>query len=558
MKTIANQDDKNEIIFSLFAPNNNSANLIGDFSDWKTIRMEKGDDGFFRTAVALADGTYRYKFNIQSKSWFYEEDEWKTINDPYATDVDMETNNSILRVKNGHKVVDDYEWKPDLVPLPNNSQIIIYEMHVGDFSGGENDPFERGKYTNVVEKLNYLAELGVNAIELMPLKESPGEHNWGYSPIHYFSPDSAYGTTEQLKELVDSCHALGIRVIVDGVYNHASTDNPLIQIDHDYWFHHDPKDPDENWGPEFNYETFDGKHNTYPARKFILDSMRFWINEYHIDGVRYDAARQLGNFEAMRDFVEMSREAASMKPFLNVAEYIPTNPVITAPNGPMDSCWNDSFMFIVIGLLKGGNLDLEQIKNAIDCKRMGFAHTVSVVNYLSNHDQNRLMKILGENGIMGKEAYKRAKFGAAILFTAVGIPMIWMGEEFGEYAELKTDKNKINWQLLETPENKELFEHYKTLITLRKTHSAFQTANVSFFQADADNGVLCFLRYADDGDLVAVILNLSGDDLKNYTVNNFPENGEWHEWTKDYDSSVEQNKLDVSLKGFEALIFVKK
>lgn len=555
---MSKEELKNEIIFSLFAPNNNSASLIGDFSDWKEIPMEKTDDGFFRTAVALADGEYQYKFNIQSKSWFYEEDEWKSIADPYATNVDTETGNSILRVKNGHKTVDEYAWKHDDVPLVNNHQMIIYEMHIGDFSGGENDPFERGKYPNVVEKLNYLADLGVNAIELMPLKESPGEHNWGYSPIHYFSSESVYGTTEQLKELIDECHARGMRVIVDGVYNHASTENPLTQIDHDYWFHHDPKDPDENWGPEFNYSFFDGHHNTYPARKFILDSLRFWISEYHIDGVRYDAARQLGNFEAMNDFVQTSRETASMKPFFNVAEYIPTNPVITAPNGPMDSCWNDTFMYSVVNYLKTGNVIIEEIKNAIDCKRMGFADAVSVVNYLSNHDQNRLMKILGENGILGEEAYRRAKFGAALLFTAVGIPMIWMGEEFGEYAELKESKNKINWQLLETAENKNLFEHYKTLINLRKTNAALQSANVSFFHEDLESCVIGFLRYTEDGNLVAVVLNLSGNPLENYVINNFPENGDWHEWLKNYDLTVEENSFSVSMESYEALVFIKK
>lgn len=555
---MSDQATKSEILFSLFAPNNKAASLIGDFSNWKEIQMQKGADGFFRTAVALADGLYQYKFNIQSKSWFYAEDEWQSVIDPYATDVDRDAGTSILRVKDGRKIVDQYQWQHDFVSLPSNGQLVIYEMHVGDFSGGENDPFERGKYPNVVEKLNYLEELGVNAIELMPLKEAPGAHNWGYSPIHYFASESSYGTTDQLKELIDSCHALGMRVIVDGVYNHSSTENPLTQIDHDYWFHHDPKNPERNWGPEFNYEFFDGEHNTYPARKFILDSLRFWISEYHIDGIRYDAAKELGNFEAMTDFVNLTHEAASMKPFFNVAEYIPPSPVITAPQGPMESCWNDSFMHIVVDYLKSGNLNLEEIKNAVDCKRLGFAEAISIVNYLSNHDQNRLMKILGENGILGEGAYKRAKFGASLLFTAVGLPMIWMGEEFGEYSELKETQNKINWQLLETPENKELFERYKTLINLRKSNPALQTANVSFFCEDADQGVLGFLRYTDDGNLIAVVLNFSGNSLENYAIKDFPENGEWHEYLKDYDLTVEENNLVVSLEAFEALIFIKK
>src|SRR5688500_17370061 len=208
--------NKHNYQFRLFAPNNIAASLIADFSDWKDIPMTKGDDGYFSTSQKLADGVYHYKFNIRSKSWFNEPNEWKTITDPYATNVEPETQNAVLILKDGQKVVDEYIWTSDDVLLPTNECIVIYEMHVGDFSGGEEDGYLRGKYTDVIAKLDYLADLGINAIELMPLKSNPGDFNWGYSPIHYFSPEESFGTTSQLKELIDKCHGLGIRVIVDG------------------------------------------------------------------------------------------------------------------------------------------------------------------------------------------------------------------------------------------------------------------------------------------------------------------------------------------------------
>ena len=326
---------KHKHTFRLFAPNNLEASVLGDFSDWKDVAMKKGEDGYFSVAVPLPDGTYQYKFNVRSKSWFNEQDEWKTITDPYATDVDPPTQNAILTLKKGKKIVDDYVWRSDHVPLPDNPHLVIYEMHVSDFSGGENDPFERGKYTDVVAKLDYLTDLGINAIELMPLKTTPGDFNWGYSPAHYFAPEPSYGTTAQLKQLVDECHARGIRVIVDGVYNHASTDNALTQIDHDYWFRREGKDPEQNWGPEFNYEFVDDRLGICPAREFILDSIRFWIYEYRIDGIRFDAARQIDNFDALREFVSHGRKMAEMKPFFTVAEYIPPTPEVTGPAGPV-------------------------------------------------------------------------------------------------------------------------------------------------------------------------------------------------------------------------------
>ena len=473
--------DKYEYTFKLFAPYNNEANLIGDFNDWQETPMQKSDDGYFRASVELADGTYQYKFNIQTKSWFYGENEWKTIADPYATDIDAETQNSILKIKNGAKIVDEYEWQHNDTPLPTNDSIIIYEMHVGDFSGGETDGFTRGKYTDVIAKLNYLSELGVNALELMPLKESPGDFNWGYSPVHYFAPEQSYGTTAQLKELVDKAHALGIRIIVDGVYNHASTESPLAQIDHDYWFRHEPKNAEHNWGPEFDYEKKDENLDLMPARDFIYDSIRFWIREYQIDGIRFDAAKELNSFDALRDFVTYSRQMSSMKPFFTVAEYIPPSPEVTEPRGPVESCWNDSFMYAMVEYLTGEEVNLEKMKDAIDPQRSGYAGATSVTNYLANHDQNRLMLKLGEKEIMDAEAFRRAKLGALILLTAVGVPMIWMGEEFGEYVPMSEQSNKINWTLLENDENKNLFEYYKTLIQTSQNESGVSHAECRIF-----------------------------------------------------------------------------
>ena len=533
--------------FRLFAPNNAAASLIADFSDWKDIPMAKGDDGYFSTTQKLPDGVYHYKFNIRSKSWFNKPDEWKTITDPYATNVDPGTQNSILILKNGKKIVDEYVWTSDDVPLPTNDRLVIYEMHVGDFSGGEEDGYTRGKYTDVIAKLDYLADLGINAIELMPLKSNPGDFNWGYSPIHYFSPEENFGTTAQLKELIDKCHGLGIRVIVDGVYNHASTANALTEIDHDYWFRREGKNHEQNWGPEFDFEQRDEKLGINPALEYILDSIRFWIYEYRIDGVRFDAAKQIDNFDALSAFVENARSMSDMKPFFTVAEYIPPSPEVTEPNGPVESCWNDSFMYAMVEYLSGENLDLEKLKNAIDPTRMGFASATSVTNYLANHDQNRLFRKLGEKGLLDEELFRRAKLGALILMTAVGVPMIWMGEEFGEHVFMSEASNKIDWTLLEDEANKELFNFYKTLIGLRTTNSAFTSTNIEFFHEDSESGVLCFHRFDDDGNSVVVVLNLSDADLEDYSIPNFPLDGNCREWTNGNEIVVFENKLTQDL-----------
>ncbi|MEK7856964.1 MAG: alpha-amylase, partial [Acidobacteriota bacterium] len=154
-----NRIEKHDHEFRLFAPTIKEASLIADFSDWQEIGMEKGADGFFRATQKLADGSYQYRYKVRSKSWFNKLDEWKTITDPYATNVDPETQNSVLHLMNGEKIVDEYVWTSDDVPLPENDRLVIYELHVGDFSGGEEDGYSRGKYIDVIAKLNYLADL---------------------------------------------------------------------------------------------------------------------------------------------------------------------------------------------------------------------------------------------------------------------------------------------------------------------------------------------------------------------------------------------------------------
>jgi 1,4-alpha-glucan branching enzyme len=544
------------IEFNLFAPYNKGAALIGSFSDWKEIPMEKGEDGYFRTKVDLEDGEHQYKFRVQSKSWFFEPDQWVDVNDPFATEIDNPTQNCVVRIKDGERIIDTYVWQHDDKPLPADRELVIYEMHVGDFSGGEDDPHARGKYKHVIEKLDYLCQLGINAIELMPVKEYPGDHSWGYNPRYFFASESSYGTTEGLKRLIDECHARGIRVIMDGIFNHSEAESPLTQIDHDYWYHHSPRDPDNNWGPEFNYELYDEKLDIKPAWNFVGDAVRFWIQEYHIDGIRFDAARQIANYDFMHWIVQEAKKAASMKPFYSIAEHIPETASITNVDGPMDGCWHDSYRYTLTVHICGDTFDLESLKDAIDCKRQGFMGSTNVVNYLTNHDHNHIMAELADRDIFDEEAFKRAKLGAAILMTSVGVPLIWMGEEFGEYKYKTPDQAKIEWPLLANDLNKGLFEYYKGLIALRKSNQALYTENVDFFHENPEAKVFAYTRWNDQGSRVVVVVNFSENFLGDYEVPNFPENGTWHEWTYDYDVEVGDNKLITDLGEYEAKVFV--
>lgn len=551
----------NRIEFKLFAPNNKGAALLGDFSDWKEIPMQKDKDGYFRTQVELEDGTYLYKFRIQSCSPLLQPDRWVYVIDPYATEV-RDEQNSVVRIKDGKKVVDNYIWQHDDKPLSVNEELVIYELHVADFSGGEDDSEVRGKFKDVTDKLDYLSELGINAIELMPVNEYPGDYSWGYKVRHFFATKSSYGSTEDLKQLIDECHARGIRVIMDGIYNHTDEECPLLLIDRDYWYyqgkHYPEDDPRNYWGPEFNYENYDEKLGIKPAWEYVGDIVRFWIQEYHIDGIRFDAVRQLANYDFLYWITNESRKASGgIKPFYNIAEYIPDTAKIVTPQGPMDSCWHESFRFFVMQDICGDAFDLEKLKEALDAKRQGYAIATSVINYLATHDREHTIAELDSRKIASPASFGRAKLGAVLLLTAMGVPMLWMGEEFGENTRKATNQiNKLEWPLLKQDLNRDLLEYYKALIALRQQNPALHTENINFFHENPDSKVLAYVRWNEQGSRVVVVANFSDKYLAGYQVPHFPASGNWHSLLDNHQVEAVDGTLTIDLPEYEAKVLV--
>lgn len=551
------------IEFDLFAPRNQEAALIGSFSGWKEIPMEKGSDGYFRTKVELEDGIYQYKFRIQSKSPDFL-DKWVDVIDPYATDVDDEKKVGIVRIKDGKRIVDDYVWQHDEIALPENQELVVYEMHIADFTGGEVDSNKRGKYLDAIEKLDYLHELGINAIELMPVNEYPGDYSWGYKVRHFFATESSYGSTEDLKRFIDECHSRGIRVFMDGIYNHTDEECPLMLIDRNYWYYehmHYPEDPGNHWGPEFNYDNYDEKLDVKPAWKYVGDVVKYWVEEYHIDGIRFDAVRQLANFEFLHWLAEQSKKNTAPKPFYNIAENIPDTSKVTAPSGPMDACWHESFRYFMIPHLCGEKFELDHLKEVLDPKKQGYATSTNVINYLATHDREHLFRELGDRGIFDDSAFARAKLGAVLLITAMGIPMLWMGEEFGEHkrkSKSVTQPKKIAWSLLEREENRDLFTYYQKLIALRKQNPALQSDNIEFFHENPEAKVLGYVRSSDRASHVVVVVNFSDQNLTQYQIPNLPAAESWQDSIAHTEAKIKNNALITDLAPFSAKIFISQ
>ncbi len=542
------------IEFSLFAPYIKRAAVRGDFSEWKDVELEKSADGYFRTTIELADGDYEYKFCVESNSpW--QLGEWVCVTDPLATDVnDRNGENAIMHVRNGESVGDEYQWQHDDKPLPPDVELVIYEMHVADF--GNN-------FQGVIEKLDYLTGLGVNAIELMPIAEFPGDKSWGYNPRFFYAVESAYGNSADLKKLIDECHLRGIRVILDLVANHAQDETPLAQIDHNYWFAE--KNTDQfQFGPKFDYNHWDDNFKLFPARKFMNEVAYYWATEFHLDGIRFDATALINNFDFLHWLGETVKHAGGPKPFYLVAEHLPIDPAIVGYGKPMDGLWHDYFYWQITATLRESEFqgwqpyNWDKIQDALEPSRIGIIGPTAAVQYISNHDHNRLLFELGTANIIDDKAFRKAKLGAALTLTSVGVPMIWMGEEFGEPTDKSMEARPLHWELLQNERNSDLFRYYSGLIYMRKTVNPLKTENIEFIHRDEANKVLAWKRWDNEGGVVAIVANLSDNALSDYQVPNFPDNGNWHEYTFNYDKSVENNVLVDGFGPSECKIYIKQ
>ncbi|HTL88063.1 MAG TPA: alpha-amylase family glycosyl hydrolase [Leptolyngbya sp.] len=547
------------IEFNVFAPRNEAIHLIlfDPASERQEIPMQKGEDGFFRVTVELEDDRYQYKLRVKSNSPGLQ-GQWIETNDPYLTEMDRTTENGIAIVKQGQRLLDPFVWQHDDRPLPANRDLILYEMHIADFCGKQTEISDSTKLKQVIEKLDYLSELGVNAIALMPVTEYAGDYRWGYMPLHFFAIESSYGKPADFKHFVDECHARGIRVLIDCIFNHTNEESPLLKIDRDYWYYHDrhyPEDDANYWGPELNYETEDRDRQIRPAWNFVRDIVQFWIEQYHIDGVRYDAVRQIANEPFFRWLFEQTK--VTEKPFYQIAEHIPDTSEICTPKGVFDACWHESFRYFLKDALTGESSSLNELKTAIDARQQGYAGASSVINYLATHDREHMIVELGDVGIFDQAAFDRVKLGAILQFTAPGIPMLWMGDEFGQpthKTQNVTEPNPLDWSLLD--QNRDLFEFYKRLIALRHEKSSLRSDNIEFFYEHIENKILAYVRWNDAGERVVVVLNFSDRRYEDYEIDHFPADGTWQNWTDETSIEVKDRTLSIALPNFSAQVLL--
>ncbi len=333
-----------------------------------------------------------------------------------------------------------YEWKDAEWQRPRFRDLVLYELHIGTFT-------PVGTFLSAIEKLPYLVDLGVNAIEIMPVADFPGNRNWGYDGVSLFAPARCYGRPDDMRALVDAAHALGIAVILDVVYNHLGPDGNYIAAYSPFYFTKKHKTP---WGDALNFDD----EQSGPVRSFFVSNAIYWLEEFHIDGLRLDATHAMQD-DSPRHILQEIADAVHARGCYGFAEDERNFATLTEhkPKGfGLDAAYADDFCHTVqvaLGDLRFGEDFTGAPDELADELQHGWhyrgkvsAHTGAprgtecdhlpperFLFCISNHDQSG-NHAFGErlNHLCSPEEYRVA---SALLLLAPYTPQLFMGQEWG-------------------------------------------------------------------------------------------------------------------------------
>ncbi len=339
-----------------------------------------------------------------------------------------------------------FKWTDAGFPGVDPSDTVLYELHVGTFT-------EEGTWRAAIDRLPALRDLGITCIEVLPVNECPGRWNWGYDGVNLFAPTRNYGRPDDMRAFVDRAHALGIAVILDVVYNHFGPDGNHVGQFTDTFFSTRHK---TNWGTAIN---FDGEGSD-GVREFFLANAKYWIDEFHVDGYRFDATQAIfddGGSHILRDLSRVARKTAGKKRVYLISENEPQHTVIVRPESQgghaMDALWNDDFHHSAFVALTGRSEAyltdyLGRPQELLSAMKYGYLFQgqrykwqgkrrgtpaldlppSAFVNYIQNHDQ---IANFGRGHRIGKLAgVDELRAMTMLLLLAPQTPMLFQGQEW--------------------------------------------------------------------------------------------------------------------------------
>ncbi len=524
-------------ILALYAPQKNYVYAIGDFNNWTATadsymkRTADGNTWWIQLDGLNPDTEYAYQFWVDGTIKIadpYTEKVLDPSHDPsipaanYANfgTYPIGKTTGIVSTMKAHQP--SYNWTTPAITRPAKNDLVIYELLLRDFLGANN-------YQTLKDTVNYLSQLGVNAIELLPVNEFEGNSSWGYNPSFCFALDKYYGSKQMLQAFIDACHAKGIAVILDVVFNHAEGQSPMVQLYWDAangrpaannpWFNATAPHSAIKFGNDFNHESM-------ATRAFVKDVLRFWMQEYKIDGYRFDFTKgftqKITSTDAAMSAKDDSR-IAILKDYNNYIRSIDPDAYVIlehlcsdeeeqllAAEGMM--LWNNlnhSFMEASMGWLPNSNFNRGLFTTH------GFTRPDGLVSYMESHDEERMMyKNLQFGNAAGtynikdlSTALKRQELCAAFLFAMPGPKMIWQFGELGYDISIdqggRTGPKPVLWNYNTQTNRMALKNNFARFISLKKNNSIFRSASVSHNLA----GPIKYIKLTDGTNTVVVAGN---------------------------------------------------
>ena len=524
--------------FRVWAPHAQRVSVIGSFNGWNSEKhpLQAEENGNWYAAVADAHVGDQYKFQLTT-----EMGDFKRI-DPYAREVTGSVGNAIVHDPS-------FDWEEDDFHLAPWNELAIYELHVGTFNDEEDDN-QPGKFATVTARLGHLKKLGINAIQVMPVGEFSGERSWGYNPAHIFSVELDYGGPLAFKRFVKRAHQVGIAVILDVVYNHLGpSDLDLWQFDGwsennrgGLYFYNDDR-AITPWGetrPDY------GRGE---VRQYLLDNVFMWLEEYHVDGIRFDCTQFIRTVDGSR--AQDLPEGWSLLQWINsqvsqkypgritIAEDLQNYNWLTkdvdSGGAGFGSQWDCMFVHPIRQAVitpEDEQRSLVAIRDAL-CYRYNDDAFDRVI-YSESHDEvangkERVPQEISPNDPKGWYARKRSTLAAAMVFTAPGIPMIFQGQEFLEGGWFR-DTVPVDWD--QNDEFHGIVRLYRDLIRLRLNHDGFTRGLCGQFtqvyHLHDESKVIAFHRWDKGGpaDDVVVVANFFHEPQDGYVIG-FPAAGTW-------------------------------
>lgn len=523
--------------FRVWAPHAKQVSIEGSFTPDGAIPLSSEADGYWSIVIPGVTPGQQYRYLIDTG----EEILYK--NDPRGL--------ALTASDNGFSVVvdDEFDWEDDaFTPVPFNEQI-IYELHIGTFD--RPDPATSGTFETAIGKLDYLRDLGINMIELMPVTSMAFSNGWGYAPNYLYSVESMLGGRYGLMKFVRECHKRGIGVILDVVYNHFYGDTDLWRFDGWYendrggiYFYNDERG-DTPWGGRPDY----GRPE---VRQFILDNVTMWLTDYRIDGLRVDSTIYMRNTEGRdndpaHDIPEawaLLQDITSIAHKINphaliIAEDCAATEFVTKPRNEagagFDAQWETGFPHVIrdaLGLTPGYTPGLAGLRYEIERTYNG--DPFQKVIFSDSHDTAangsvRLNEAAAPFHADNKKAREISLLADAVTLTTAGIPMLLQGSEFLQSGSFN-DWQELKWDNL--AEHQGIVTAHRHLIDLRLNkyqHTAgLLGQNTAIVHQDDANFVIAYHRWMNGGpgDDVVIIANFSPHTLQDYFMR-FPRPGTW-------------------------------